>query len=447
MTSRLGRFRLSIWHVILVLPLFAIGLTRRVPVSDNSFLWHVTAGRVQLDDGSVLTVDPFSFTRGGEPWRTQSWLADLGYAVLDTRWGLGYVSWMTWLLASLFVVGVLLIAYRAAGHVVPTGVVGVMTVVIALVFLNPRPVIFSFPLFALLVLADGDRRLRWASPLILWMWASLHGSFVVGGAYIALQALRTRRWGAWKELVASGVLVSLTAHGLFVWGILVEFTRNREALGAITEWASPDLITLPMAPLFVALIMLMYGGINGAISRRDFVVIVPFLALAFTANRSVLPAWIALVPFVAMSLRNLRFPTRPISAIQGSLNATVMVGLIVGPLILPSEAVIDDERFPIEAALHLVSDRVFHDDSTGGYLIYEQYPDRLVYVDDRAELYGAMITEFVEARGGRAVWREVFERYAIDEVLLPVDQPLVETLRTAGWTEAYEDEHFVVLRP
>ena len=30
----------------------------------------------------------------------------------------------------------------------------------------------------------------------------------------------------------------------------------------------------------------------------------------------------------------------------------------------------------------------FHDDSTGGYLIWAEGPERLVYIDDRAELYG-----------------------------------------------------------
>ena len=41
------------------------------------------AGELQLEIGRVLTTDPFSFTAGGEAWRTQSWLAELGYAWLE----------------------------------------------------------------------------------------------------------------------------------------------------------------------------------------------------------------------------------------------------------------------------------------------------------------------------------------------------------------------------
>jgi hypothetical protein len=447
MTDRLARFRLTIWHVVLALPFFAVGIAARRPIRDNSFLWHVTAGRLQIENGSVLTTDPFSFTRFGEPWRTQSWLADLGYAVLEGRWGLGYVSWMVWAVASLFMLAALLIAFRASGGLAATGTFGVLTIVLSVAFLNPRPAIFSFLLFALLVLADGDRRLRWASPLLLWLWAAAHGSFVIGLAYLALQAVRRRRRGAWREIVAGSLAVSLTAHGIGVWEILLEFAGNREALDTISEWATPDLISVPFLPLFVAVVVLIWAAMRGSLGPRDLIVVVPFLALAFTANRSVPPAWIALAPFVARGLSDLRVPDRQPTRRLAAVNALIVLALVVTPLLFSRAEEFEQGRFPVELADALESQRVFHDDATGGYLIYAQWPVRQVYVDDRAELYGNMLAEFARVHGGYAGWQEVFERYKIDEALLRHTAPLAETLRLAGWQTVAESPWFILQRP
>jgi hypothetical protein len=444
--SRPARFSASVWHVVLALPVFAVGFVRFQPIKDNSFLWHVTAGRLQLEQRTVLTSDPFSFTKLGEPWRTQSWLADVWYAVADARWGLTYVPWMVWLLSTAFLAGVLLLAFRASRSLMATAVFGVLTTVVSIAFLNPRPVIFSYLLFVLLVLAEQDRRLRWTLPLVIWLWASLHGSFVIGGAYLVLQVIRRRRWEAWKEVAAAGFAALLTAHGLGVVEMLSAFGGSRAALDLITEWAPPDLISFPMAPLFLAIPILIWGAMRGSIVRSDLIVLVPFLALAFSANRSVPPAWIALSPFLAASLGGFAVRPRVVTVTAGRLNSALMVLLVLGPLIVPVDVELDEGRFPIEAVPHLESDRVFHDDSTGGFLIYSQWPERLVYVDDRAELYGEMFEEFARVRSGRPGWDVVLDAQGIDEVLLPVDQSLIETVRLAGWDEIHRDERFTVMR-
>jgi hypothetical protein len=444
--NRPARFSASVWHVALALPIFAVGFVRHLPIKDNSFLWHVTAGRLQLEQGAVLTSDPFSFTMLGEPWRTQSWLADIGYAVADARWGLNYVPWMVWLLSAALLAGVLLVAFRASRSLVATAVFGVLTTIVSIAFLNPRPVIFSYLLFVLLVLAEQDRRLRWTLPLVIWLWASLHGSFVIGAAYLVLQVIRRRRWEAWKEIAAAGFAALLTAHGLGVVEMLSAFGGSRAALDLITEWAPPDLLTFPMAPLFLAIPILIWGAMRGSIGRRDLIVVIPFLALAFSANRSVLPAWIALSPFLAASLQGIEGSKKPVPVAVSRVNLALIVLLIAGPLIVPAGVELDASRFPLEAAQKLESERVFHDDSTGGFLIYSQWPGRLVYVDDRAELYGAMFEEFALVRAGRPGWDEVLDVNGMDEILLPVGQPLLETVRLAGWVEAHRDEVFAVMR-
>src|SRR5690606_13587194 len=72
----------TIWHVALLLPWVVAAASLRRKFNDNSYLWHVRAGDLQAAEGAVITADPFSFTRNGSPWRTQSWLAELFYSRL-----------------------------------------------------------------------------------------------------------------------------------------------------------------------------------------------------------------------------------------------------------------------------------------------------------------------------------------------------------------------------
>jgi hypothetical protein len=123
------------------------------------------------------------------------------------------------------------------------------------------------------------------------------------------------------------------------------------------------------------------------------------------------------------------------------------VVVVVTPLFIISDASIDEERFPVAALGHLDDVPTFHDDSAGGYLIWAEGPERLVYIDDRAELYGDRMTEYVEMRDLERDWQPVFERDGIEQALLKADEELIGELEAAGWTATYEDEVYVVLRP
>jgi hypothetical protein len=91
--------------------------------------------------------------------------------------------------------------------------------------------------------------------------------------------------------------------------------------------------------------------------------------------------------------------------------------------------------------------RTFHDDSAGGFLIWAQGPERLVYIDDRAELYGERMLEYVRVRDLERDWEPVFDRDGIEQVLLRSDEELIGELEAAGWLRTYEDDGFVVLSP
>ncbi len=158
--------RLTPRHLILLVPWIGLVVGAASPIRDNSFLWHVRAGTQQLDLGHVLRSDPFSFTMLGKPWRTQSWLIELGYGLLE-RWT-GGLTWVPVLLVAVGALTLLLVGlavHRRAGNLLVTGVVMALVTWLGLAFQVPRPVLLSFLMLAILVVIL-DRNVLWPVPIL-----------------------------------------------------------------------------------------------------------------------------------------------------------------------------------------------------------------------------------------------------------------------------------------
>lgn len=437
--------RLSVRHLLLLAPWIGIVIGSARPIRDNSFLWHIRAGDLQLTSGVVLTADPFSFTVSGEPWRTQSWLADLLYGWLErVTGGLGWVPWLLIVCGGLVLALVGYVAFRRVANPLPVALALVALMWLGLPNLVPRPVLFSFVLLALLMVVL-EIRADWPVPLVLWVWAGVHGSFILGLGLLVLDALRRRMvWRKAAVRVSLGVIaVSLTAHGLGVWAMLASFLKNRAALDFISEWTAPDLLSVPVAPYVLIVVGVLVAATLGRIEVRDLWVVAPFLVFGLTSARAIMPAAIVLVPFAASVWR----PATEVDVVArgpARVNLVIALALIVLPLIAVAGFTgLDTQRFPVEAAAYLDADSVWHDDATGGYLIYA---GRLpVFIDDRAELYGAeFFQEFVDTRRGTPAWQAAFERYGIEQALVANDAGLAGVLAGEGWRVDFSDDRWTV---
>lgn len=439
-----GPRRFSLAHLILVMPWVALVIDAWAPIRDNSFLWHVRAGTLQLGAGSVLTEDPFSYTVGGQPWLTQSWLAELVYGRLEGVAGLDFVPIMMLVVTMLTFAGIGLIAFKFSRSVLSSGIVLLLSTVSLISFLVPRPVIFSYLLFILVIMGWESPRLRWSMPFLFWVWASVHGSFFIGLAYIGLRLLSKKEWrGLPTAFVAAGATL-LTAHGLAVTAVLADFVAARSYLGLLSEWQTPQLLSVVFFPFFVGVVVILFGATKGWVKTSDLILVVPFIAMALTALRSVPPAWLALLVPIAASIPALgaKLPFRFSVVSAGIFGAVVLVL----PFFIKGDSGLEEGRFPIEAVDALDATPVFHNDVIGGYLIWAQGPARQVFIDDRAELYKAGIEEFVDIRSGRQPWGPVFDEFGIRQALLGADEPMVDWLGANGWETVFSDEDYVVLR-
>ena len=437
--------RFSIAHLALVVPWVALVIDAWGPITDNSFLWHVRAGSVQIDEGSVLTTDPFSFTSGGEPWLTQSWLVELLYGWAEGLSGLGFVPYMILLVSTLTFLGIGLIAFNYSRSVPATAFVLVLSVLALISFLVPRPVIFSYLLMVLVILAWDRPSTRWALPLLFWMWAAVHGSFVIGLAYVGLSLLMRRDWKALPTAVVAGLATLFTAHGLGVITFLARFTQNRDALEFITEWRRPELLDVVFLPLAGGVVFIVIGALRQRIGPKHLWLLVPFLILGMSSVRAIPPAWLALVPLVAIALSGLEIGSR--AGLRPRLAVVFGLVVLILPFLLIEGGELSDDRFPIAAVASVNDSPTFHDDVVGGYLIWAEGPQRQVYIDDRAELYGERMEEFVKLRRGELDWQIIFARDGVRQALLANSEPLIEMLGSAGWVTVHRDDYFTVLRP
>jgi hypothetical protein len=433
-------------HATPVIPVFLIALIAADVIRDNSFLWHIRAGADQLIRERVISLDSFSFTTVGVPWRTQSWLIEVVYAYAERTWdGLAWANVMVFIVGAATATLIGISIYRGVRSPVTTGFAMIITVWLAGPFLQPRPVLASFLLLAALVVVLQNReRVVWLVIPIIWIWAGVHGTWILGGALVFLEWLRTSDSRVFKAGVAALVSTFLTAHGFGVWQILMDFADAQDALALMEEWLVPDFGNIVQAPYLLLIVGIIVAGMRGKLAPKDLIVILPFLFFGMTTRRAVFPAAIVLAPWAALAIPPMRVPVSSMSSRVAALVVGVVALLTVLPLVLLPLGVLDDERFPSPGIHESIRELdPFHDAAVGGFLIYADWPDRLVFIDDRAELYGVeRLLEYDEVRNGR--YEEVFARYGFESALTRNDWALRDTLAADGWRIVAEDESFTV---
>jgi hypothetical protein len=446
-----ARPSLTVRHLYVLIPIAVVAWRAVTPLGDNSFLWHVRAGTLQLDRGEVLSSDPFSFTAAGEPWRTQSWLVELGYGWLERTTGsLQWVPTMMFVVMAATLAFVGLAVYRVVGDPARTALAVAAVAWVGMLFVVPRPVIVSFLLLAAFVVILGHaQRLAWALIPLTWLWASVHGLFVVGLGLVALEALRRRSWRLFAIGTAAGLATLLTAHGIGVIQILIDFFENRDALGLLSEWKRPDFWSRNLFPAVIVGLALAAAFVRRRLDLSHTIVAAPFVLMGALQLRSVFPALIVLAPLAAPALGT-GDPGRQRSGGNPRINkaiATTIVLLAVIGLLRPIGR--DTGTLPPDAAVAaLTTERVFHGPGAGGLLIWSEYPDRRVFVDDRAELFGAdAFREFLAARNGET-GTALLDAHGLDEALVKTEWRIDSVLQEEGWLETYRDDEWAVfVRP
>jgi hypothetical protein len=439
------------------------------PLNDNSYLWHEKTGEWILDHG-IPRGDIFSFTAAGSPWVAQSWLAEVLYGGLHRLAGPSAVR------LSGAVVGFLLaflsyrLAARLSGHRVLAAFLIIPPMIASAVLWLQRPMFLALlPMLALVWIvevpesATGRRPLLCIPPL-MWLWANIHGSFALGFGYLALHL--AGRWldGAppWRDrerrlvqaALAGFALCFVNPYGIDLVLFPVKLMMRGDILSAVDEWQSPDFRSVPGMAFAVWIAVLVLGLTLARVrpSRRDVVVVLPFVLLGLWAQRNISLVPLIGLPVLARQLAVRRAPEEERRPLNGAL--LVLIVLLGGVLTaqgLSKPAYAVSDRYPVAAvrALEqrgLLGRRLLTTDEWAGYVIHTYWPRQRVFFDDRYDMYPTALTkDYLQLINARPAWRTVLDRHRIDVVTWPTDHPISEFLATSpGWRLVYRDAMAVI---
>jgi hypothetical protein len=456
-------------------------------VQDPDVWWHLRVGHWMVDNGRLPSHDLFTFTVPDRVWTDHEYLTEVLMWLIYSATGatglaivFGLITWAGfWLI------------YRQVRRQ-PFVIVGLGLAIGALAgwpIWGPRAQMITFALSCLELywlqgyLSGRSRALNFF-PLVMAVWANLHGGWVIGFVWLGVALVaELAGWAldrsnpAHKAHVrflgivigASLVAVLATPHGLSLYLYPFQTQGSVAQQKLIVEWFSPDFHQIFLRP-FEAMVFIVIAGF--ALRRPriyDFLLTMVALGLALQSVRHVALFVAVATPVMIRtysdywrelaSSRGWKFPplARPLFAFT---TAVVLVVIIVVALVKidanispATQAKLDASSYPIGAADWLqahpdVGTRMYNQYGWGGYLAYRFYPaaNRKVFIFGEAELMGdPLLNQYNDVQNLRPDWKAILDQYHVDYVIFNRGEALSNVLATQPeWTLVYQDSVAVI---
>lgn len=486
--TRLLRF-LTLPRLVMALALIAVfAIAARAPLDTDTW-WHLRAGQWQGEYRVLLQRDYFTYTRFNEPWVNHSWLAQV---VLYSVYAVGGEIGLTLLTGVLAMAAMALIYSLCSGDPIIRAFAVILGAAAAAIFWSARPQMFSFLLSAVIVYLlwlYQKRRVDhlWSIPLVMALWANLHGGFAIGFVLLVLATLgEAVRWLLDGILAASSAgdasqrptlqpvvrlatvgLVSALAVSINPYGpSMLLYPLRTVSIGVlqdfIQEWAAPNFHQAQTWPF----IWLLLGTLVAAaltskrLDWRDAVMVSGTAYSALLAARNIATFALVATPVLAYyvdiwlaerryKLNTTRLPARgPLIALNWLLLVLALAGAAGRVVYEFTPQRLEQARrevFPVGAVGFLENSQppgpLFNSYNWGGYVIWE-LRDYLVYVDGRTDLFDdAFLRGYLKTYYAQPGWDKTLDDARVNIVLVEASSPLAQVLRLAdGWSTAYTDD-------
>lgn len=445
-------------------------------LSSVDLAYHLRAGEMFLDTGHIPTTDTFTFSATGAAWLNQQWGAQVILAVVYRLAGWTGLALLRAALVGL-TFGFLFEACRRRGLDLRRAAwLTIAAFVVSAVALALRPQLFGMALMTMTLLLVADRRAHpgrlWAVPLLVLVWANVHGSFFLGPVVLGLAWLEDvhdqvpNRHRTLLVAVMAAAAALLNPFGVGVWAYAAGLSTNSLVTSRISEWQPTTLRTIPGILFFwsVAAVVVLVARRGRPVAWSTLVWLAVFAAIGIYAIRGV--AWWPLGAAVAIAgvLATAGAPTRirperasPLNLVVVGLIAIVCVVLLpawrpVDPKIGAPAGLVGDAPPGITAALRTMArpgDRILNPQPWGSWFEFA-LPAETVALDSRIELFPAQVWDDYDAvrRGGDG-WQAILGRWNPAFVVAPAsDDAFATRLVVAGWTWMYADgDGVILLRP
>lgn len=478
-------------------------------IDDPDFWWHLRTGQLIFETRAIPRADVFSFTAHGWQWVTHEWLTEVVMFALYrlAGWG-GLIAAFSLVMTAALWIAYRRAARRGA-HVHVACAATLLGALATMPIWGVRPQMFSFLFTSVFLLILDDyaracnverddmrvdrRRALWLLIPLTLVWVNMHGGFALGlgiivvtGAGIALDELLRddteagkaatfrRVWSRVRLLclvfAACVAVVPLNPSGLRLYSYPFETINSQAMQKYIVEWFSPD-FHQPYAHALALLLFATFSALALSPKRARAGEVLLLCVAAYAALRAwrnipffalaAIPAlaehgW-SLIETHALARRDAKGRAAgKLTTAQLALNVALLVCLPVGLCaaklrsVARAQTMVEAEKFP-SAAVEFLRGRAdaghtFNYYGWGGYLVWKLYPERLVFIDGRADVYGdALLEEYLSAESGEKSWRKTLDDHAVRTVMIKPDVPLASLLgEDVRWSKVYEDGQAVI---
>ena len=489
--------------IILFVAIFAMAV--RQP-ADNDTWWHLKSGQLMWESGQILRADPFSHTVQGQPWINHGWLVQILLWPLYRVLGL---AGLAVLLAVVVTISFVLVYVQCDGKPFVAAFVTLIGAVASSVIWAVRPQIVSLLLAAIVAFLlsrykrSGSTIWLWPLPLLVALWVNCHGGFVIAfllmGCYLIGEMLNRFTAPMSKDRASPDGEVQSTRLAPLLIVILMSipavllnpntfkmfpYAYQTISIGQlqdfIQEWATPDFHNLQFHP-FIWLLLLTLAAMG--LSRRradwtDLALIGLFGYMGLLAVRNI--ALFALVAPPVLS-RHTVFavddlavghprlswlaalthtqPSRQPRRSLALLNLLLLILIVIGAgskvavdMLRLQDPEVWGQGLPLEAVEYLRDHDqpglMFNSYNWGGYLIWSLYPDELVFIDGRTDLYalnGTVLADYSQVHWVRPGWEETLNSYDTGHVVTE-NTGLLDTMlaERPEWSVIHRDELAVI---
>jgi hypothetical protein len=373
---------------------------------DPDFFWHLATGRWIFEHRAIPVTDPFGVYDESVTGRSQIilrgyWLCQLLYYLVYASFGyIGFAALKAAAFALLFTGQFRLLAKKG----ICTGIIATQSLVVyaaLLDFRSDRPQLFSYVGIVAVLLLLELKLYRWL-PLVMIVWANLHGGFLLGVVIIAMYAgielLRRLREGKTPlQLFPWGVAAIVSAGinpNFFTAFKEVVSVQGSEYQKTVIEYMPPLTVALKYNDIYWLYFLVLLAGsvlallLRKRITAEQIAVFVSLAGLSLTASRYIPFLIIAGSLYIAIWLSPLLQEGRKSTAL--ALVSLVLMGMICAFDLKDGRGLshgIVKGRFPEEALQYLASTRIsgdiFCNDYWGGYVLW-RLPGHRVSCDTRA---------------------------------------------------------------
>jgi len=459
---------------------------------DGDLPRHILTGRLILQTHRVSSTDIFSFRTVGYPSIPHEWLSQVLFARIYDWLGLDGIVLISALIIMLTWSIIYYEALRTSNSFFAALIFTALAVGAGQIHVLPRPHILTYILTAIwiaLVERINEHKPRgwWPLPLVMLLWANLHGMFVIGiliwGIYLAGDFLDhpTRAWfssAKAKALMTGGALSLVTTFfspsGPNIWAAIASLGRNAYITSKIPEYQSAN-FHLPETWLFIIILLLVIVGFARTTEKVSWIhilLVVSFTGLALYTSRMIPLFAIVVTPLAAQAfagwLHN-EYPQSQLFIIEENIHKInlssnglvwVLVTIIAVAMLFNSGHAIDpknqgnvfDERFfPVKATIwlqhHSQRGHMFNEFDWGGYLLLELWPAYQIFMDGHTHIYGEELTrEYERVITLSAGWEEILAKYDVAWAIVRANAPLERALSASGnWVIVYRDQTAIIL--